>query len=158
MIFGPHTGHSLLFANLKLCVIFVLSMKMPVAYKPIRGQTSLEYLLLLAVVAVVVIASFGQGLWFPRCMTRRKAIIILLPVSSWEQTLSLSTAAGVRSLAPSGAGPTVMYRACECPAPAFGGAYCQGSGAVTFRPGVIRLRPMPNRPSLQLLGSMRLSQ
>ena len=36
-------------------------MRMSVAYSPTRGQTSLEYLLLLAVVAVMVIASFRPG-------------------------------------------------------------------------------------------------
>lgn len=36
-------------------------MRMPVGHTPLRGQSSLEYLLVLAVVAVVVIASFGPN-------------------------------------------------------------------------------------------------
>jgi len=52
-------------------------MKASANHNPLRGQTTLEYLLLLSVVAVVVIASFGQGSLVSRCMTVRKAIIIL---------------------------------------------------------------------------------
>ncbi len=128
--------------TLKLYGIFVLSMRMPAAYSPIRGQTSLEYLLLLAVVAVAVIASFSSN---PNSLVSQihdtaqgyYNTVTRVIMGNGNETIDgkqITPINGgwcsVTCPASGSFGPTVMYRSCECPAPAFGGAYCSGSGQV----------------------------
>jgi Flp pilus assembly pilin Flp len=117
--------------TLQLCVIFVLSMRMPFAYRSIRGQTTLEYLLLLAVVAVVVIASFGPGSLVSQIHDSAQGYYNTVTNVIMGASPQPINGGWCPVTSPSGFGPTVMYRSCECPAPAFGGAYCQGSSAVT---------------------------
>ena len=116
-------------------------MRMPFAYRSIRGQTSLEYLLLLAVVAVIVIASFGPGSLVSQVHDAAQGYyntVTSVIMGNGNETIDGKQIAPINggwcpvTSPPVGSfGPTVMYRSCECPAPAFGGAYCQGSSAVT---------------------------
>ena len=46
--------------------------------------------------------------------------------------------------APGTFGPTAIYPACECPAPAFGGAPCPAAGSPVACAGVIACGPCPN--------------
>lgn len=108
-------------------------MKMSCSHNPCRGQTSLEYLLLLAVVAVVVIASFRQGALISQVHDSAQGYynsitrVILgenpQPINGgWCQVICPP---------PGSYGTPVMYETCACPEPAFGGDYCSGSGKVT---------------------------
>ena len=106
-------------------------MKTSVAYSSTRGQTTLEYLLLLAVVAVVVIASFGPGSLVSKVHDSAQSYYNTVTNVIMGANPQPINGGWCPVTAPSGSGPTVMYRSCECPAPAFGGAYCQGSSAVT---------------------------
>ena len=125
------------FDKLHFCVIFILSMmrlRSPHGRTSVdrsaHAQTSLEYLLLLAVVAVVVIASFGPN-----------SLIQKIHDSSqdyYNTVTNVIMGANPQPIdgnwcpvtCPSGGGPAVMYRSCECPVPAFGGNFCKGSAAV----------------------------
>ena len=97
---------------------------MPFAYRSIRGQTTLEYLLLLAVVAVVVIASFGPGSLVSQVHNSAQ--------SYYNTVTNVIMGANPQPIngrwcpvtCPYGSGPNVIYGACECPAPAFGGISC----------------------------------
>lgn len=73
-------------------------MKIPVAHSPIRGQTSLEYLLLLAVVAVIIIASFGPGSLVSQVHDSAQDYYNTVTRVIMGKTLSPSTEDGVRSL------------------------------------------------------------
>lgn len=109
---------------------------------PARGQTSIEYLLLLAVVAVVVIASFSSGSLVDQVHnaaggyygTASKVIMDSdgYNAASGRDVDSPQPIPGgwcPVSCPPSGSsGFNVIYRACECPPPAFGGASCSGNG------------------------------
>ncbi len=108
------------------CVIFVLSMKIPLAYRSKLGQTSIEYLLLLAVVAVIVIASFGPGSLISQVHDSAQGYYNTVTRVIMGENPQPINGGWCPVTSPSGSGPTVMYRACECPAPAFGGAYCSG--------------------------------
>jgi len=103
---------------------------MPFIKSPSRGQTSLEYLLLLTVVAVIVIASFRTGSLIDQVHdsaqgyfnTVTKVIMGARPApikGGW---------CPVTCPASGSYGFNIMYRACECPAPAFGGAPCPAAG------------------------------
>ncbi len=99
--------------------------KIPVAHNLTRGQTSIEYLLLLAVVAVVVIASFGPGSLISQVHDSAQGYYnSVTRVIMGEDPKKGIDGGWCPVTAPSGAGPTVMYRSCECPAPAFGGYSC----------------------------------
>ncbi len=106
-------------------------MKIPVFHNPSRAQTSIEYLLLLAVVAVVVIASFSQGSLISQVHDSAQGYyntITNVIMNSDAKPLPIP-GGWCPVTCPSGSSGTVIYRSCECPAPAFGGAYCTGSSA-----------------------------
>ena len=121
--------------------------KISAVHNPSRGQTSLEYLLLLAIVAVIVIASFGPHSLISKVHDAAQdyynTVTRVIMDSDGTTTLANGTGVDIDNPAPinggwcpvtcpsaGSVGPTVMYRACECPAPAFGGSYCSGSSAV----------------------------
>ena len=95
-----------------------------------QGQTSIEYLLLLAVVAVVVIASFGPGSLVSKVHDSAQGYYNSVTRVIMGENPQPINGGWCPVTCPSGSGPAVMYKACECPAPAFGGAPCSGSGAV----------------------------
>ena len=101
-------------------------MRMPFAYRSIRGQTTLEYLLLLAVVAVIVISSFGPGSLISKVHDSAQDYYnSVTRVIMGENPKSINGGWCPVTCPSSGSsGPAVMYAACECPAPAFGGKYC----------------------------------
>jgi len=107
-------------------------MKMPVAYSSNRGQTSIEYLLLLAVVAVIVIASFSPGSLISKVHDSAQDYyntVTRVIMGNGNETIDGKKIKPIDGgwcpvTGPSGSGPTVMYRSCECPAPAFGGKAC----------------------------------
>lgn len=105
---------------------------MPVIHKPLRGQTTLEYLLLLAVVAVVVIAGFGQGGLVSQVHDSAQGYYnTVTSVIMGANPQPINGGWCPVTCPPAGsAGPAIMYQACECPAPAFGGTYCPGNGQV----------------------------
>jgi Flp pilus assembly pilin Flp len=105
-------------------------MKIPVAHSLTRGQTSLEYLLLLAVVAVVVIASFGPGSLISKVHDSAQDYFSSVTRVIMGENPKPINGAWCPITCPSGSGPTTIFAACECPAPAFGGAPCLGSGQV----------------------------
>ncbi len=121
------TKVSVTFIFLYFYVIFVLSMKIPDAYRSKPGQTSLEYLLLLAVVAVVVIASFGPGSLIQQVHDSAQGYYNTVTRVIMGENPSPINGGWCPVTAPSGSGPTSVYRACECPAPAFGGYTCTDS-------------------------------
>ena len=105
-------------------------MRMPFdRHSAARGQTSLEYLLLLAIVAVIVIAGFSQGGLISKVHDAAQGYY-----GSATRVIMGETPAkinggwcGVTCPLTAGFGPRYMYGACECPAPAFGGDYCLGA-------------------------------
>jgi len=111
-------------------------MKMLVAHNSTRGQTSLEYLLLLAVVAVIVIASFGPGSLVDQVRNSAQGYYnTVTRVIMGETPAKIDGGWCPVTNPPAGSfGPTIVYGACECPAPAFGGAYCS-PGTVTCQAG-----------------------
>jgi len=118
-------------------------MRMPFANRPTRGQTSIEYLLLLAVVAVVVIASFRPGSLISQVHNSSQdyyntvtRVIMDSDGSKFVNGVSVDAdnpkaiPGGWCPIAcPTGAGPQYIYGTCECPVPAFGGKYCSGVGS-----------------------------
>jgi len=106
-------------------------MRMSADYSPTRGQTSLEYLLLLAVVAVVVIASFGPGSLISQVHDSAQDYYKTVTRAIMGENPQPINGGWCPIQCPSGSGPTTIYQACECPAPAFGGASCAGSGSVS---------------------------
>ena len=107
-------------------------MRMPSAYRLVRGQTSLEYLMLLAVVAVIVIASFGPGSLISKVHDSAQGYYNSVTRVIMGETPQRIDGGWCPVTCPSSGsyGPTIMYAACECPAPAFGGSYCSGTGEV----------------------------
>ena len=116
-----------------------------------RGQTSLEYILLLAVVAVVVVASFGPGGLLSRVQNSSQGyyntVTKVIMDSDGTNTVGgklvdLDQPAPIDGgwcsvqCLPSGYGPKTMYPACECPPPAFGGKYCPSAGSSVSCGGV----------------------
>ena len=113
-------------------------MKISVANNPAFGQTSLEYLLLLAVVAVVVIASFRPGALISRVHDAAGGYYnSVTRVIMGENPAKID--GGWCGITCPAAGPTgfpIMYGSCACPQPAFGGAYRPGAGqTVPCAPG-----------------------
>ncbi len=108
-------------------------MKSPGTYNSTRGQTSLEYLLLLAVVAVVVIASFGPGSLISKVHDSAQGYYNSVTRVIMGANPNPINGGWCPVTCPSsgGAGPTTIYRSCECPAPAFGGQYCTGANSLT---------------------------
>ncbi len=92
-----------------------------------RGQTALEYLLLLAVVAAVVFAGFKT--FVPQ--TRQATEGYYNQVSRVLQGETPQPVNGGWCPAycpdPKACGPAAISKVCGCPAPAFGGAYCSGA-------------------------------
>ena len=103
-------------------------MNIPPAYSPKRGQTALEYLLLLAVVAVVVIASFSRGSLIDQVHNAAGGYYnTITNVIMGENPNPIDGGwCPVTCPPPNSYGFNIMYGTCECPAPAFGGAYCPG--------------------------------
>jgi len=106
---------------------------MSAAHSPSRGQTSLEYLLLLAVVAVIVIASFGPGSLVSQVHDASEGYYnTVTSVIMGKNPQPINGGWCPVTCPPAGTlGPTVMYASCECPAPAFGGKYCTGTGSTS---------------------------
>jgi Flp pilus assembly pilin Flp len=106
-------------------------MKISVAHNLTRGQTSLEYLLILAVVAVIVIASFSPGSLVQQVHDSAQSYYNTVTTILMGANPKPINGGWCPVTCPSGSvGPAVMYKACECPVPAFGGAYCSGNGVV----------------------------
>ena len=100
-------------------------MKICAAYRPARGQTSLEYLLLLAVVAVIVIASFGPGAMVQQIHDSAGGYFNSVTRVIMGENPQAINGGWCPVTCPSlGSSGSVMYGACECPAPAFGGLFC----------------------------------
>ena len=91
-----------------------------------QGQSSLEYLLLLAVVAVIVIASFNKGSLIDQVHDTSQNYYnsVSRVIMGENPTLIDGGWCPVANPASNSAGPKIMYRACECPPPAFGGKAC----------------------------------
>ena len=104
-------------------------MKMSCLHNPNRGQTSLEYLLLLAVVAVVVIASFRQGSLVSQVHDSTQGYYnsITRVIMGDNPNPINGHWCPVATPPANSFGINVMYRACACPQPAFGGQYCCAS-------------------------------
>lgn len=109
-----------------------------------RGQTALEYLLLLAIVAIVVVSAFGRGSLIDQIQNTAGGYYnTVTQVIMGKNPKAINGGWCSVSCPPSGAtGPTTLYSSCECPPPAFGGAYCSGTGQVTCQ-GVINCGPCP---------------
>jgi len=115
-------------------------MRMPFAQSALRGQTSLEYLLLLTVVAVIVMASFRTGSLVDQVQKAAggyyNTVSSVIMDSDGYRIVSgvqvdKDTPAPINggwcpiTCPPAGSyGFNIMYRSCECPAPAFGGLSC----------------------------------
>lgn len=101
-------------------------MKMSYAHNSNSGQTSLEYLLLLAVVAVVVIASFRQGSLMSQTYDAAQGYYNSITRAIMGENPSPINGHWCQVATPpaNSFGPTVMYRTCACPQPAFGGDPC----------------------------------
>jgi len=107
-------------------------MKIPNARR-YRGQTSLEYLLLLSVVAVVVIASFSPGSLIDQVHNSAQGYYNTVTSAIMGANPKPINGGWCPVTCPSGGSghTTVIYRSCECPAPAFGGQFCTGNGSVS---------------------------
>ena len=93
-------------------------MRTPSRHNLKRAQTSLEYLLLLAVVAVVVIGSFGPNSLIQQVHDSAQNYFS----SVTDAITGAKTPKAINGgLCPAAAGVTP---ACECPVPAFGGKPC----------------------------------
>ena len=115
-------------------------MKIFFAHRSAQGQASMEYILLLAVVAVLVIASFRQGGLIDQIENSSQGYYntvtkVILDDDNATQVNGVWTDKDnptpinggwcpVTCPDPGTVGPTIMYGACECPAPAFGGLNC----------------------------------
>ncbi len=104
--------------------------KLATFYKNHQAQTAMEYLLILAVIGVIVLASL-------------RLLVPKVHDSSEDYYNSVTRVILGESPAPvnggwcevkcpttPGQGNPTMHRTCECPSPAFGGAYCSGSDVV----------------------------
>ncbi|MBF0571728.1 MAG: hypothetical protein HQL12_07615 [Candidatus Omnitrophica bacterium] len=111
-------------------------MRTPVDHSSSRGQTGLEYLLLLAVVAVVVITGFGPGSLVDKVHNAATGYYnSVTNVIMGNNPQKIDGGWCPVTCPPQGnKGFDVMYGACECPAPAFGGKNCP-AGNVTCGPG-----------------------
>jgi Flp pilus assembly pilin Flp len=122
-------------------------MGIPVAERGKQGQTSLEYLLLLAVVAVIVIASFSPGSLISQVHNSAQgyyntvsSVIMdsdgVNPATNQDKDNPSPINGGWCPITcPTGSGPSVIYGACECPFPSFGGAPCPGTGTGSTKCG-----------------------
>jgi Flp pilus assembly pilin Flp len=106
-----------------------------------HGQTALEYLLLVTVVAIIVIGGFrfvyphihdsSEGYY-------NKVTTVIMgghynDSSTFVPDNPKPISGGwcpVQCAPPGSCGSPVLYRRCECPSPAFGGTYCPGSAQV----------------------------
>jgi len=109
-------------------------MKTSFFYRFTRGQTALEYLLLLAVVAVIVIASFSPGSLIQQVHDAAQGYYNTVTSVIMGANPNPINGGWCPVTCPSGAGPSVIYGACECPVPAFGGSFCP-SGNVSCSAG-----------------------
>jgi len=106
-------------------------MNVSAVHKPARGQTTLEYLLLLAVVAVIVVASFGQGNLISQIQNTSQDYyntVTRVIMASGSDANPAPINGGWCPVTCTNSFAT-MYGACECPAPAFGGTPCPGVGS-----------------------------
>lgn len=104
---------------------------MPLNHKPSQAQTSIEYLLLVAVVAIIVIASFSKGSLIDKVHNSAQDYYSKVTSVIMGSNPKPINGGWCPVICSAGNAPKVIYGACECPAPAFGGAACPGIGAVT---------------------------
>ena len=82
----------------------------------------------------MVIASFNQGSLVSQVHDGAQGyyntVTRVIMASGNDATPSPINGGWCPVTCPSGAGPTTIYQSCECPAPAFGGKYCPGTGTV----------------------------
>lgn len=107
-----------------------------------RGQTSIEYLLLLGVVAVVVITALGPVALIGKVRNTAGGYyntVTTVIMGNGNETLEGKKINPINGgwcpvTCPTGFGPQAIYGSCECPAPALGGAPCT-PGAVSCGAG-----------------------
>ncbi len=121
-------------------------MKRKSSHRPSRGQTALEYLLLLALVAGVALLSFRT--FIPDL---QKSLVGTNDSNEKDSfygkvTRSIIGGEGNEPVPVNGGwcdmpcpsasvcGPAVIYQRCECPTPAFGGAACPEGGGTKICP------------------------
>lgn len=99
-----------------------------------HAQTAIEYLLILAVVAAIVLAS--QKVLLPKVQNSAEGYynnVTDVILSRNVQAISggwCPVECPPVSGNPQACGNPIRYRTCECPAPAFGGAYCPNDSLV----------------------------
>ena len=97
------------------------------------GQTALEYMILFAIVAAVVVAGFKTLL--PQVRNSSEGYynsVTRVIMGDKPDPINGAWCNDWSPCVPSVAGApgaTDSYRTCQCPAPAFGGQPCQGSGS-----------------------------
>ncbi len=97
---------------------------MPADHRISQGQTAIEYLLLLAVVAVVVISSFKSGSLIDQVHNSAKdyyKTVTKAIMNSDDNPQAIQGDWCPVTCPTAGGSPNVLYGACECPPPAFGG-------------------------------------
>lgn len=93
--------------------------------KKLSGQTALEYLLLFGIVAAAVLAAFRYLL--PQVRDSSEGYYNnVTRVIMGESPAPIN--GGWCDWSVCGPGISQKFRTCQCPAPAFGGADCAGSG------------------------------
>jgi len=96
-------------------------------HRPLRGQTALEYLLLLAVVAIAVVAGFNHGGLVDQIQgTAGGYYNTVTEVIMGKNPVAKRGGWCPATCPPSGTtGTATLYATCECPPPTFGGQFCQ---------------------------------
>lgn len=89
-----------------------------------HAQTAVEYLLILAVVAAVVLAAFKFLLPQVRTSSEGYYNNVTDVVLGNGKVEKIDGGWCPVECPPAGTGNPMRYRICECPAPAFGGLYC----------------------------------
>ncbi len=102
-----------------------------------HAQTAIEYLLILAVAAAVVLVSFKFLLPKIQNSSQEYYNNVAQVVSGNKIPLPINGAWCNVECPTTGTGNPTIYRTCECPAPAFGGVYCPNDnfhqGSMTCR-------------------------
>ena len=95
----------------------------------VSGQTALEYMILCAIVAVVVLFSFREGNLLSQVRTSSEGYFnSVTRVIMGDKPAPINGGwCGDWAPDPCPEGVSTQYRTCNCPAPAFGGAQCPGS-------------------------------
>lgn len=102
-------------------------------YRSLRGQTALEYLLLLAVTAIVVVAAFNHGGLIDQIQgTAGGYYNTVTEVIMGKNPKAIAGGwCAVNCPPPGTSGPSTLYASCECPPPQFGGAYCAATSQIS---------------------------